>query len=101
MTNNNNKYKAPIEFNIIIQDDEENTKLINKICNCLLVLYLDITIFENNNNNQNEDEENENNELFENKIQDSVIDDENINVNIDKYENEYLEFDEFYPQKKS
>ena len=35
---------------------------------------------------------NENNELLEDIIQNSVIDDENINVNIDKYENEYLEF---------
>ena len=56
MTNYHNKYKALIEFNNIIQGDEENIKLINKICNYLLDLYLDITIIENNNNNQNDDE---------------------------------------------
>ena len=62
---------------------------------------MDITISENSNNENNEDE----NEVVdftdeENKILDSEKDDENINNNIDKNENEYLEFEETYPQKK-
>ena len=48
----NNKYKTKININIILQSDENEKNIINKICNYILEFYFDFD-FGDDSNDQN------------------------------------------------
>ena len=110
------KYKTKFNFNLILQSDEEQTKIIYKIADYLLDIFFDINIEESNlkphtnidieNNEKKNEEKNEenNNKLILNNEDDSsnelLSGEEDIN-GLDNKEDldESLHFDIMFPKK--
>ena len=103
MSNFNSKYKTKINFNIILQSDKEELKIIEKVSNYLLKIFLDY--YSEENKNTNEKLNNKNNELGQNKEQNKEDRDselENNRGNEDESndeDNDIIKF-EFFPKKR-
>ena len=76
--NYNDKYHTKINTNLIIQSDENNMKIINKICIYLLDIFFDIYYEEDNN------QELDNDDLDDEIVSDSINEDLNLDKEEDK-----------------
>ena len=101
MRNYNQKYKEKkLDFLKIIQSDNEDEAIINKICNYLLEFHLDINSDETDEKRLElikliNNEEKEYKEIINNNLDDEVCSDEDF-LN----ENNCMTFDEIFPQER-
>ena len=80
--------KTDLDFKIILQSNDEEVELINKVGNYLLELYFDEYTDDEHNNNKNYENANGNGDAFEMEMNDNVDKDE-------------FNFEQFYPKKIS
>ena len=89
----NSKYNSNIDVNILLQSNEEEKDIINKVCKFILEFFFDI--------DENDEYEDENDKGLEFKNFDGIEEGYfNSNPNNENSQN-ILTFDEFYPIKKS
>ena len=89
----NSKYNSNIDVNILLQSNEEEKDIINKVCKFILEFFFDI--------DDNDEYEDENDKGLEFKNFDGIEEGcFNSNPNNENSQN-ILTFDEFYPIKKS
>lgn len=95
--NINQKYKDGLNLNNILQGDEENNDIINKVADYLLEFYFDLDLEKNDKDSSiDEDEQDLNSDSEKLNQEDSINKIENMAEN----DNEFLNFDETFPLKK-